>query len=376
MKTKKSLNYLYLLLLFSFLVLFVVSCAKEKTDSFNTQFGDDFKVKEIKVYGEASKAKSFRLAGVLKISWGMKGESGKVYPQELGEENNFLSRVGIERFVPDGKGSVYLIDHPPNKLMIRVQKFSFPKGKLKRVNYLTASTLFQSDGQGKFGYIHPRGFYLSDADSVLIWNEKGTLEETLTIPLQSGFGELFLRDKDIYVLDEEFTVPALMTTEPIANYYPRLFGLKNGLQVEGNYVGWDENFYFFGTREVRALDGWPARGKRFLFGPIKEGKPEKKFIFPWEVSLAGIDRKGNIYVIRERSLNFSLDSDNRNEWSHSLRYLYRVTPEGKITHIVPLKPWLEPGMYKKFYVWVSRQGDVWSLYEDMNGVEVRKYVLP
>lgn len=363
-------------ILILFFFLFLTSCSNKEAEISTSQFDEDFKVKEVKVIGEASKVKSFRLAGVLKINWGMKGEEGKVYPQKLGEENNQLSRVGIERFVPDGKGNVYLIDHPPNKMMIRVQKFSFPEGKLKRVVYLTASTLFQSDARGRFGFIHPRGFFLPDSDTVLIRNEKWTLEETLTIPLQFASGELFIRDKDVYILDEEFAVPALITTEPLANYYPRLVGLKTGLEAEGNYVGWDENFYFFGTREVRALDGWPARGKRFLFGPIREGRPEKKFIFPWEVSLAGVDQKGNIYVIRERSLSFSLDSDNRFEWSQSPRYLYRVTPEGKITHIVPLKPWLEPQMLKKYYVWVSRQGEVWSLYEDVKGVEIKKYAIP
>lgn len=374
MKAGKSLILFLVFILFSF--LFFASCAKEERDSSTIKFDSDFEVKEVKVYGEASKAKSFQLAGVLKIGWGMKGEEGKVYPQELGEDNNLLSRVGVERFVPDGKENVYLIDHPPGKVGARAQKFSFPEGKLKMVKYFQPSTLFQSDGQGRFGFIHPRGFFFSDSDAVLIWGEKGTLEETLTVPQGIASTEIFIRDKDVYLLDVEYGVPALVTTEPIAHYSPRIIGVKTGSEVEGNYVGWDENIYFFGTREVRALDGWPARGKRFLFGPIKEGRPEKKFIFPWEVSLVGIDQKGNIYVIRERSLSFSLDSDNRAEWSQSPRYLYRVSPEGEITHIVPLKPWLEPGMLMKFYVWISRIGEVWALYEDVNGVEIRKYVLP
>lgn len=365
--------FLVFLILFS--LLFFISCSKERESNISN-LNEEFKVKEVEVLGDASKIKSFSLSGVLRIKWGLKGEKGKVFPQKLGEENNLMSQVGVERFVPDGKDSVYLIDHPPDKLLVRVQKFSFANGKLTGIKYLPASTLFQSDGRGKFGFIHPRGFFLSDSDAILLWNEKMTLEETLTVRSGVAPGEIFLRDKDVYVLDEEFTVSSLITTEPIANYYPKIIGIRTGLEVEGNYVGWDEKLYFFGTREVRAIDSWPARGKRFLYGPIKNGRPEKKFIFPWEVSLAGIDQKGNIYVIRERQLDFSLDSNNRVEWNCSPRYLYRVTPEGQITHLVPLKPWFEPSMYKKFYVWVSRDGQIWSLYEDTWGVEIRKYSLP
>ncbi len=331
------------------------------------------KVKEIKVEGDAAKIKSFRLAGILKLKWGPKGEKGRIFPLRVGEENNLESLVGAERFVPDGLESVYFIDHcPPTPSMARVQKFNFKSEKLERVEILPPSTLFNTDGGGRFGYVFPRGIKSSE-DLVEIRDEKGKIIQSLTFPPEYAAGEIFIRSKDVYIYDVEYTVPALMTTEPVANYFPRLISLKTGSAVEANYIGWDEKFYFFGSREVRALDGWPIKGKRFLFGPIKEGKPEKKFIFPWEVDLVGIDKDSNIYVVRERALSFSLDDITRDEWARAPRFLYRLTPEGKITHILPLPAWFEPSMYIKFYVWVSPEGDVWVLSENKNGVEVRKY---
>ncbi len=330
-------------------------------------------VKEIKVGGTSDEVKGFKVTGLMKISWGLGSEEGKVYSQKLREEAGlYSSQIGVERFIPDGKGSVYLVDHPPDVLKVRVQKFAFPYGKLVRSKYLPASTLFKSDSEGRFFYYHPRGV-VGELGIVTIEKEEGAVETTLAVPSEILPGDIFLVRGDVYLLDEEYATPPVLTQERTVHYFPLLIGLKEGRKIEANYVGWDGNFYFFGARAVDALNKKPIGGSRFLFGPIKEDKPEKKFVFPWEVSLAGVDKKGFIYVVRERSLGFSLDSDNRNEWSISPRFLYRISPQGKITHYLRLPAWFEPSMFKKFFVWVDKEGNVWLLIEEKEGVEIRKY---
>lgn len=372
MKAKRiTIAYVVLFLLIS---LFLASCAKEETTLMEEEGVENLSdVTEVRVAGSADEIRSFQPAGSMRVEWSEGGEEGTVFPQQLGEENNLTSRVGIERYVPDGRDNVYLIDHPPVDKGTRVQKFAFPSGKLLFTEYLAASTLFKSDGQGKFLYLHPAGIKGSEG-LVVIEKDNGTVEATLTVPRGMAAGEIFLVEDEVYLLDEEYGVPKIMSEKRTASYFPLLLGLKSGKRVEANYLGWDNNFYFFGTREVDALTAKPLEGKRFLFGPIKEGKPDKKIVFPWEVSLVGVDEDGFIYVVRERSLGFSLDSDNRSEWSTVPRFLYRVSPNGEITHSLLLSAWFEPGMLKKFYVWVGRKGDVWQLVEDGAGLEIRRFI--
>lgn len=334
-------------------------------------------VKEVRVGGSSAGVKTFFAAGSMFIPANQKGTKGKVFLQTLGEENNQESVVGIERFVPGGKDGVYLVDHPPGVHGARVQKFSFPVGKLLAVKFLPPSTLFTTDGKGGFIYHHPAGV-LGGEGLVMVEDGRGKVKERLSVSPDVNVGAVYINSEDVWVLEEGHASPGRVfpAEVPIAYYYPVLVGLKTQRRVEANYLGWDGKFYFFGSREVHAATGKPAMGSYFLFGPVGEGsKPQKKIVFPWEANLVGVDKKGYIYVLREREISSELDSENRAEHLKAPRFVYRVSPEGKVTHVLNLDSFLEPGMYKKIYVWVSPEGEIWSLSESLKGVRISKFAL-
>lgn len=369
----KVLRNFFILL---FICLLLNSCSfKSQEEAEGIKVKEIEAVKEIKVEGNSKDSRSYLPAGSMFISSNQKGENGKVFLQTLGEENTQNSLVGVEQFVPNLRNEVYIIDHPPAIFGARVQKFSFPSGKLKLVKKLEPSTLFTIHRKGFFVYHHPPGI-VSPEGQVIIEDEKGKVLEKMVVPSNINVGAIFSDDNDVWVLQEGYSSsPFPFKGEvPVAYYYPALIGLKTQKKIEANYLGWDGNFYFFGTREVNALTVKPAKGSYFLFGPIREGKPAKKMIFPWEVKLVGVDKKGNVYVLRDRELSFEPDSENNSEFTKAPRFLYRVSPQGKITHFLNLGLWFEPQMYKKIYVWVGPEGEVWSLLESPQGVEIRKFI--
>jgi len=331
--------------------------------------------RQLAVKGISTKIGSYYLVDSMFIPASRKGIEGTFFPQVLPEEFGLESIIGIERFVPTPNNEVYLVDHPPTVNGARVQKFSFPEGKLLSVRKLKPSTLFTTDEKGELIYHHPQGVYGS-AGLVVVENGKGKIKESLEVSPDINVGEVYLNRKDIWVLQESYVAPPRYQPgeDFWALYYPALIGLKSQERVGANYIGWDGNFYFFGNREVRASSGRPFKGNIFLFGPIKGNVPAKKFVFPWEVKLVGVDRKGYIYVLRERELSLEADSENRLEYLKAPRFVYRVSPEGKITHLLNIESFIEPSMYKKFYVWVGPEGEIWSLSESSKGVEIKKFL--
>jgi len=331
--------------------------------------------KQLTVQGISTRIKNYYLVDSMFVPFSQKGTEGSVFPQVLPEEFGLESIIGVERFVPTPNSEVYLVDHPPTVNGARVQKFSFPDGKLLLVRKLKPSTLFTTNLKGEFIYHHPQGVYGSEG-LVVVENGKGGIKERIKVPPDINVGEIYSNKQDIWVLQESYLAPPRYQPgeDFWALYYPALVGLKTKERIGANYMGWDGNFYFFGNREIRSVSGKPFKGNIFLFGPIKENVPEKKFVFPWEIKLVGVDKKGYIYVLREREFSFEADSENRSEYLKAPRFVYRVSPEGRITHLLNIESFIEPSMYKKFYVWVGPEGEIWSLSESSKGVEIKKFL--